>query len=125
MDQPTDTLRIDKWLWYARFFKTRSLSARVVTGGKLRVNQLIVKKASATVKIGDVLTFAQEKDIRVIKIIALGHRRGPANEAQDLYEDLAPIEAKPKIVENNPRFEGGGRPTSRERRAQRKVMGKD
>ena len=84
------TIRIDKWLWHARFFKTRTLAARIVSGGKVRVNGTPVSKPARTVGPGDTLTFAQGDDIRVIRILAPGARRGPAPEAQALYEDLDP-----------------------------------
>ncbi|WP_348540044.1 RNA-binding S4 domain-containing protein [Shimia sp. R11_0] len=106
-------LRADKWLWQARFFKTRSLSAKVITGGHLRVNGSKVAKASYGVTAGDVLTFPQAKKIRVVKVLALGERRGPASEAQKLYEDLTPEE---KPVPKAPGADGKGRPTKRDRR---------
>jgi len=110
---PSPKLRADKWLWQARFFKTRSLSAKVITGGHLRVNGQKIAKASYGVTIGDVLTFPQAKRVRVIKVAALGDRRGPAPEAQTLYEDLTPEE---KLVPRNPGSDGKGRPTKRDRR---------
>lgn len=110
------SLRADKWLWYARFFKTRGLCAKLISEGKLRINQARVSKPSVTIKIGDVLTFAQEKDIRVIEVKALGERRGPAPEAQTLYSDLSPVVPKPKSVPQNPSYQGKGRPTGKDRR---------
>jgi ribosome-associated heat shock protein Hsp15 len=83
-------LRVDKWLWYARFYKSRSLAAKHIQAGDIRVNRQRISKASAILKIGDVLTFAQGDLIRVIEVVALGERRGPAPEARDLYHDLAP-----------------------------------
>lgn len=83
-------LRLDKWLWFARFFKSRSLAAKQVEAGAVRLAGAPVTKAHQAVKPGDVLTFAQGGHIRVIRIKALGSRRGPAPEAQSLYEDLAP-----------------------------------
>ncbi|MEC3859949.1 RNA-binding S4 domain-containing protein [Mesobacterium sp. TK19101] len=108
-------IRIDKWLWQARFFKTRGLSAKVVQAGHCRVNGLHIAKPAFNVGPGDVLTFPQGLDVRVIRIVALGTRRGPAPEAQTLYEDLAPPpprDAEPAI----PSFDGGGRPTKKDRR---------
>lgn len=81
-------LRLDKWLWQARFFKTRSLAATVANRGKVRVNRMLVSKPHYKVRPGDVLTFAQGHDIRVVRIMALGERRGPAPEARTLYEDI-------------------------------------
>ena len=85
-----ETLRLDRWLSHARFFKSRSLAARVCASGRVRVNRAIVRKTHAMVRPGDVLTFAQGGEIRVVKVCALGARRGPAAEARALYEDLAP-----------------------------------
>lgn len=113
MSTPSPKLRADKWLWQARFFKTRSLSAKLVTGGHLRVNGQKVAKASHGVSIGDVLTFPQAKKVRVVEILALGERRGPAPEAQKLYKDLTPEE---KPVPKGPGSDGKGRPTKRDRR---------
>lgn len=82
------TLRVDKWLWQARFFKTRALAAELAESGHLRINGQPTRKPGAGVGEGDVLTFPQGSRIRVIKILALGLRRGPAPEAQMLYLDL-------------------------------------
>ena len=112
-----EKLRLDKWLWQARFFKTRSLSAKLVSGGHVRVNSEKVSKLAHAVGPGDVLTFPQSRRVRVIRVVALGTRRGPAPEAQALYEDLAPPEDSPQDdVPPAPRFEGKGRPTKRDRR---------
>ncbi|MFD0979663.1 RNA-binding S4 domain-containing protein [Tropicimonas aquimaris] len=107
------TLRIDKWLWQARFFKTRSLAARQVSEGKVRVNAIRISKPARSVGPGDVLTFPQGNAIRVVRILALGIRRGPASEAQALYEDLSPPETQPA---QRPLGEGGPRPTKKQRR---------
>jgi len=120
MNQAADEkLRLDKWLWYARFFKSRTLSAEAVTGGKVRVNKQPVHKPSFGVKPGDVLTFAQQRRIRVIEVVALGNRRGPATEAQGLYRDLDPPQPDAqRAPDPTPRrTPGSGRPTKKERRA--------
>lgn len=110
-------LRVDKWLWYARFFKTRSLAAKVVSAGSVRIDGAHIKKPSATVTVGNTLTFAQEKDIRVVRVAALGHRRGPAPEAQALYEDLAPPTKEPSDrAIRHPDAQRPGRPTKKLRR---------
>jgi ribosome-associated heat shock protein Hsp15 len=83
-------LRMDKWLWQARFFKTRSLAAALIGGGDCRVNGTRVSRVGTPVQVGDVLTFVQGRDVRVVRITALGQRRGPSSEAQLLYVDLAP-----------------------------------
>ncbi|MCF6305585.1 MAG: RNA-binding S4 domain-containing protein [Rhodobacteraceae bacterium] len=113
----TPTLRLDKWLWQARFFKTRTLAAKMVGLGRVRVNATRVTKPATAVKIGDGLTFPQGDDVRIIEIAALGERRGPAPEAQGLYVDLAP-EPDPAQTTAKPFVErGGARPTKKDRRA--------
>jgi len=108
---------VDKWLWYARFFKTRTLAATQVSGGHVRLNADKIHKPAQTVSVGDVLTFPQGRDIRVIQVDAIGTRRGPAPEAQELYTDLDPPQAKVETrVPKNPAFDGKGRPTGRDRR---------
>lgn len=88
------TQRLDKWLWCARFFKTRALAANACNEGRLRLGGRVIQKAHHSVKAGDVLTFPLGPHIRVIRILALGLRRGPAPEARTLYEDLAPPPAR-------------------------------
>jgi ribosome-associated heat shock protein Hsp15 len=80
-------IRLDKWLWHARFFKTRGLASDAVTGG-VRVNGVRVTKASTTVRPGDTLAFKQARTARAVRIRAISDRRGPASEAQTLYEDM-------------------------------------
>lgn len=117
MDDTPDKIRLDKWLWQARFFKTRGLSAKLVSGGHVRVNSRKVAKPAHAVAPGDVLTFPQARRVRVVRIIAIGLRRGPAVEAQALYKDLAPDMADDGAAPAAPpRYEGKGRPTKRDRR---------
>lgn len=111
-----DRLRVDKWLWYARFFKTRSLASAQVSAGHVRLNGEKLHKPASVVAPGDVLTFAQGRHIRVIRVEALAERRGPAPEAQALYTDLDPPKPRPP-EEKNPGFDGKGRPTGKDRRA--------
>ncbi|MCS5599331.1 MAG: RNA-binding S4 domain-containing protein [Rhodospirillales bacterium] len=124
-----DTLRLDKWFWYARFIKSRSLATKLCNSGKVRVNGSLIKKAHQSVVPGDVLTFPVGPNIRVIKIIKLGNRRGPAKEAQALYEDLQPIDQIAKQIdptlatEPAKRERGSGRPTKFQRRAIERFMG--
>ena len=108
-DGPAGKLRIDKWLWQARFFKTRSIAARIVGEGHVRLNGSHVAKPAQPVCVGDVLTFAQADRLRVVRVAALGVRRGPAPEAQALFDDLTPPDSvvPPRV---------GERPTKRERR---------
>ncbi len=119
--------RIDKFLWFARFFKSRTLAASVVTGGRVRINGERCEKAATIVKAGDVLTFPAGPRVRVIKVVAGGTRRGPAGEAQALYEDLTP---PPEVHEAEPaapakRERGAGRPTKKDRRATDALRGDD
>ncbi len=111
------TLRADKWLWYARFFKTRSLAAKLCNAGELHVSGEAVSKAHRKVKPGDVLTFPQGRHVRVVKVLELGTRRGPAPEAGLLYEDLKPPSPEGRLPALAARSRGGGRPTKQERRA--------
>lgn len=121
MHETPATQRIDVWLWHARLYKTRSLATKMVRGGKVRLNGNICKKSSATITVSDILTFTRADEILIAKVLAIGTRRGPATEAQKLYEDLTPPkEPREKGVTTNqksPRPKGAGRPTKRERRA--------
>lgn len=113
-----DKIRVDKWLWQARFVKSRSLAAALVTGAHVRLNGAKIAKPAHAVGPGDVLTFPQGDRIRIVRLVALGARRGPAAEAQGLYEDLDAGNAE-KPQENSPpieRIEGNARPTKRDRR---------
>jgi len=83
-----DRQRLDKWLWFARFAKTRTLAAKLVTSGFVRVNGQRVDAAAKAVAVGDVVTLALSRTTAVVRIEALGARRGPAPEAQTLYTDL-------------------------------------
>ena len=126
MTETAGKIRLDKWLWQARFFKTRSLSAKVVSSGHVRLNTQRIAKPATTVTPGDVLTFPQGDDVRVIQIDALGTRRGPAPEAQQLYTDLAPVTPRaksPAQAGHMPKFEGRGRPTKRDRRLMDQTRG--
>ena len=82
----SDGLRLDKWLWQARFFKTRALAAQLVGKRRVRINQAIVTKAHHRIRPGDVLTFPQGAVVRVVRVVDLGSRRGPAREAQACAE---------------------------------------
>lgn len=81
-------IRIDKWLFHARFWKTRGAAAEAVAGGVVRLNGRRITKPAQAVAPGDVLTFVQGGRVRVIRVLAPGQRRGPAEEAQGLYDDL-------------------------------------
>lgn len=109
--------RLDRWLWFARFFKSRSLAAKACRDGGVRVNREIERKPSHLVRPGDLLSFRQGHGVRVVRMIAPGVRRGPAGEAQALYEDLAPPNEAPAAQRTAARRRGAGRPTKAERRA--------
>ena len=118
-----ETQRLDKWLWCARFFKSRGRANKMVGAGQLRLSGKVVSKAHQLVRAGDVLTFPQGPHIRVVKVLFLAKRRGPSPEAQSLYDDLAPIGASQEKGQNPgavptpaQRDPGAGRPTKRDRR---------
>jgi ribosome-associated heat shock protein Hsp15 len=106
-------MRADKWLYFARFCKTRALATALIGSGHMRVNSTRTAKPAHPLAAGDVLTFSHSDRIRVIRILSLPQRRGPAPEAQATYEDLSP---PPDPAPPNPRFDGKGRPTAKDRR---------
>jgi ribosome-associated heat shock protein Hsp15 len=107
-----DRLRIDKWLWFARLAKTRTLAQKLALSGRVRINREKTANAARPVKIGDVLTIALDSGVRVLRIAALAVRRGPAAEARLLYEDLSPpLPARAPAATRT-----GSRPTKRDRR---------
>jgi ribosome-associated heat shock protein Hsp15 len=88
--------RIDKWLFFARVVKSRSLAQKLAISGAVRVNREKIASASRLVRAGDVLTLSMPREIRVLKILDPGHRRGPASEARLLYEEIgAPAAPSP------------------------------
>lgn len=92
-----DAIRMDKWLWQARFFKTRALASQVCLAGRVRVNGVKITKAHFAVRPGHVLTFPQGRRVRVVRVLALGVRRVSAKEAAMLYEDLSDEAPVPRI----------------------------
>ena len=123
-----ESRRLDKWLWYARFFKSRSLATKFCASGKLRLNEKVVRKAHYGLRVGDVLTFPRGRHIRVVRVVDLGTRRGPAPEAHALYDDLDPPQARnngdARPLGPAKREPGAGRPTKRERRATDELKGR-
>lgn len=123
MQEESSPVRVDKWLWYARFFKTRTLATKLISSGKLRIDGQIVSKPHRHAQIGQVLTFSQARHIRVIRIEQIASRRGPAEEAAQLYTDLDPPHTQGQsgaMTRQKHAFEyrqtGSGRPTKKDRR---------
>jgi len=120
LGDPNGKNRLDKWLWYARVVKSRSLAQAIIKSGKVRLNTTRVSTPSQTVSAADVLTVTLDRQIKILKVIAPGTRRGPAPEAQQLYEDLSPPPVKKdrltRPAKQAVREEGAGRPTKKERR---------
>ena len=123
-----ERLRIDKWLWAARFFKTRSLAAQAVEGGKVKLNDERVKAAKA-LRIGDRLYIRIGDYEWRITVRAVSDRRGPASVAHQLYEeDGASRTAREEAVAKrragfDPQPQPGGRPEKRQRRELRRLRG--
>jgi ribosome-associated heat shock protein Hsp15 len=80
--------RLDKWLWCARFMRARPDCVRLVATGLLRINRLPTDKAHARLRVGDVITLPLHNGVRVIEVLALAERRGPATEARKLYREI-------------------------------------
>lgn len=91
-----DSIRLDKWLWQARLFKSRTIASRLCAGGRIRIDGAPVDKAHYALRVGSVLTFPQARRIRVVRVLALGERRGPAAEARTLYDDLTDAPPVPR-----------------------------
>jgi ribosome-associated heat shock protein Hsp15 len=121
--------RIDKWLFFSRAVKSRSLAAKLVVAGRVRINRDKAAQASDMVRAGDVLTITLERRIFVWKVAGTGTRRGPAEEARLLYEDMSPPPTpKGEAVQDAIpalREAGSGRPTKKERRETDRLLGED
>ncbi|ODN69876.1 RNA-binding S4 domain-containing protein [Methylobrevis pamukkalensis] len=117
-----DRIRVDKWLWFVRAVKSRTLAATLAASGQVRVNRDKIDSPAHALKIGDVLTFPLGSRVRVLKVLALGSRRGPAPEAALLYEDLSPAPPPREAGADEPvatapvPVRGEGRPTKKARR---------
>ena len=85
-------LRLDKWLWQARFIRSRQLADGLVAARRVRVNEQLVAKTHQLGRPGDVITLTEREHVRVLRVRALGERRGPAVEARGLYEEIARVE---------------------------------
>jgi ribosome-associated heat shock protein Hsp15 len=88
-DEKADRIRIDKWLWHARFYKTRALAQDATQSGIVRLNGARVVKSGHGVKLGDVLTVPAGREVLAVRVVAFGLRRGAAPEARLLYEIVA------------------------------------
>ncbi len=117
----TEAVRLDKWLWAARFFKTRSLATDAVNGGKVELNGQRPKPAKE-VKVGDLLRIRVGPFVHAVTVRALSDRRGPASAAALLFEESAEsIAARERLREQHRlapsvQYEEGGRPTKKDRR---------
>jgi len=122
-----DRQRIDKWLWHARVVRTRAAAAALAASGHVRVNGQRIDAASRAVHVGDVVTVALDRTVRVLKVTAFAERRGAAESARVLVEDLTPpAEPTPlRAAAPGVRQAGAGRPTKRERRAIAHFRGED
>jgi ribosome-associated heat shock protein Hsp15 len=120
-----DRQRIDKWLWHARVVRTRSAAAALADAGLVRINGVRVDTASRPARPGDVVTIALDRNVRVLKVIGFAERRGSAEIARVLFEDLTPPPAPPREPSAGAREGGAGRPTKRERREIDRLQGRD
>ncbi|MBZ9747522.1 RNA-binding S4 domain-containing protein [Mesorhizobium sp. CO1-1-7] len=121
--------RIDKWLFFSRAVKSRSLAAKLVVAGRVRINRDKAAQASDLVKPGDVLTITLDRRIFVWKVLGAGARRGPSEEARTLYQDMSPPtalkgDAPPDAIAAL-REAGSGRPTKKERRQTDRLRDED
>jgi ribosome-associated heat shock protein Hsp15 len=128
--EPVRKERLDKFLFFSRALKSRTLAQKVIETGAVRVNSERTARSDHKVGAGDVLTMSLHDRIVVWRIIDCGARRGPASEAQTLYEDLSPpplpkSEMSPYEAAIAPRNDGAGRPTKKERRETDKLRGDD
>ena len=120
-EEPLAAVRVDKWLWATRSFKTRSMATEACSSGHVKVNKS-VSKASYKVKVGDEVRALTPGGKKILIVKGLAEKRGPYSFAQTLYEDLTPPPI-PQIAP--PRFEKGmGRPTKKNRRALNKIRGR-
>jgi ribosome-associated heat shock protein Hsp15 len=122
-----DRQRIDKWLWHARVVRTRLAAIALVTAGHVRLNGRRIDAASRPVRPADVVTVALDRAVRVLKVLGFSERRGSADDARRLWEDLtpAPDPAAPPTPPAGLRDPGAGRPTKRDRRALDKLRADD
>jgi ribosome-associated heat shock protein Hsp15 len=120
-----DRQRIDKWLWHARVVRTRSAAAALADSGLVRINGARIDSSSRPVRPGDVVTVALDRNVRLLKVIGYAERRGSADVARTLFEDLTPPPEPPREPSAGARDDGTGRPTKRERREIDRLQGRD
>ena len=120
-----DRQRIDKWLWHARVVRTRSAAAALADSGLVRINGARIDSSSRPVRPGDVVTVALDRNVRLLKVIGFAERRGDADAARLLFEDLTPPPAPSREPSAGARDDGAGRPTKRERREIDRLQGRD
>jgi len=123
-----DRQRIDKWLWHARVVRTRPAAAGLATSGRVRINGQRIDGAGRAVRPGDVVTVALDRTVRVLKVLSFAERRGSADDARLLCEDLTPPPVREASLPDQApalRDAGAGRPTKRERRAIARFIGDD
>jgi ribosome-associated heat shock protein Hsp15 len=133
------TQRLDKWLWFARFVKTRTLAADLVSAGKVRLNRVRAEKPAQTLRPGDVLTIVLNRRVHLVRVVGIAERRGPSAAARALYEELTAegdvikpqspplphgIGRQPSEMSPVRRPVGSGRPTKKERREIDRLNGK-
>lgn len=121
--------RLDKWLWFSRLAKSRTLAAQLIVDGRVRVNRARVVKPSHGVRAGDVLTIAMRGKVQILRVLAAGQRRGPPPEARQLYEalgregaDATAAHAGGAVAQREP---GAGRPRKKDRRSMQRFTGHD
>lgn len=111
--------RLDKWLFFTRLQKSRSIAQKAIESGDVRVNEARITQPSHAVKAGDVVVVSLDRRDVTVRVLLAGSRRGPYEEARLLYEDLTPVAVpgeKPTVFEQATRERGSGRPTKKERR---------
>jgi ribosome-associated heat shock protein Hsp15 len=117
MAEPPARQRIDKWLFFTRIAKSRTLAQEWIEGGHVSVNGEKVRRSSADVRVGDRLEVLAERRTYVLVVKAPGTRRGPFEEARLLYDDESPPQERLTLFEQAQRAPGAGRPEKRDRRA--------
>jgi len=110
MTEDREWQRLDKWLWCARFMKARADCARLVAGGLVRINRQPTDKPHARLRVGDVLTVPLREQVRVLRVLSLAVRRGPAEEARGLYEEIAEDPLPPGALSCAPSLAPVGEP---------------